>query len=97
MMDQYDQNQVAEQPRKQADQGVFSLTKGLALSAVITSYILGPLLLLGGVGWLIDRYFVSGHWGLFLGLALAFVFSNWLVFKRSAKIAGQFTDKEEKK
>lgn len=95
MKDEKGMKQDEQNQTKQPVKGMFSLTKGLALSAVISGYILGPLFFFGGIGLLLDHFFFSSHWGLFIGLAIAFLFSNVLVVKKSARIAERFTEKQE--
>jgi len=83
-------------PKKDANRGIFSLGKGMALSATITGYILGPLLILGGIGLWLDRIFGTKPWIMLAALAVAFFSTNVLIYKRSNKIAEKFieTDKE---
>ncbi len=74
----------------------FNLGKGLLLSATITGYLLAPLVVIGGIGLLLDRRFSQGnHWILFVSLAISFIVGNILVVKKSEKIAGDFIKQEK--
>ena len=44
--------------------------------------ILGPLLLLGGIGFALDKYFNTYPRMLLIGLAIAFIFTNVLLFRK---------------
>ena len=44
--------------------------------------ILGPLLLLGGIGFVLDKYFGTYPRMLLIGIAIAFVFTNILLFRK---------------
>ncbi len=79
-------------PKKYADMGIFSLGKGMALSATITGYILGPLLILGGIGLWLDKIFGTKPWIMLASLVIAFFSTNILIYKRSSKIAEKFID-----
>lgn len=48
--------------------------------------ILGPLLILGGLGYFLDRKFSSGPLYLIIGVFLAFVTTNILLFKKLGQI-----------
>jgi len=63
------------------------LIKGFALSALISGYILGPLLVLGGAGYFIYKYFKTPKIVLFISIILAFGISNILIFTRAKKDA----------
>jgi hypothetical protein len=58
--------------------------RGLAMLGIITGYIMGPLLLLGGIGWwLSERY--DNLLFVFIGLGIALVTTNVLIFKNTKK------------
>lgn len=89
----YDQEgKKPQQVSKNAADGVFSLGKGLLLSATITGYILGPLVLFGLLGFFLDRHFETKPWILLASLAIAFVSTNILIYKRSSQIAKKFVE-----
>jgi len=48
--------------------------------------ILGPLLVFGGLGLLLDRFFSTHPWSLLIGVLVAFIFTNILLFKKIRKI-----------
>ena len=65
--------------------------KGLKEMSVAVFYyasgaIFGPLLLLGGLGYVLDRQFVTSPVFLVGGVFLAFVTTNILLFKKLGKI-----------
>lgn len=80
---------------EKSQNGFFSLGKGLMLSATITGYIIGPLLVLGGIGFWLDRYFGTKPWVLLASLAIAFFSTNFLIYKRSNEIAKKFIDEKD--
>ncbi|MFA7088244.1 MAG: hypothetical protein WC146_02800 [Patescibacteria group bacterium] len=59
--------------------------------AVATFYyasgaIFGPLLFLGGLGYFLDQHFLTGPLFLIIGVFLAFVTTNILLFKKLGRI-----------
>ena len=73
----------------------FNIGKGLLLSATITGYLLAPLIVIGGIGLLLDRRFSNeNHWILFVSLAISFIAGNVLIVKKSQKIAEDFMKDE---
>ena len=48
--------------------------------------ILGPILIFAGGGYFLDKFFGREHLFLFIGLALAFVTTNILLYRQSMKI-----------
>lgn len=48
--------------------------------------ILGPLLIIGGLGMLLDKLLSTGPWLLLLSILIAFVVTNILLFKKIRKI-----------
>lgn len=53
--------------------------------------ILGPLLILGGGGYVLDRIFHSGRLFFICGIASAFIVTNVLLYKRAAKITQEIS------
>ncbi|MFA4999901.1 MAG: AtpZ/AtpI family protein [Patescibacteria group bacterium] len=65
--------------------------RSIKTMAIATFYhtsgaILGPLLILGGLGYFLDRKFSSGPLYLIIGVFLAFVTTNILLFKKLGQI-----------
>lgn len=56
-----------------------------AMTLYITYSVLGPLLIIGGLGYLIDKLFNS-RFALFFSIFVAFIVSNFLMFKKLQKI-----------
>ena len=56
------------------------------------SSILGPLLIIGGIGLLLDRIFDTHPWLLLGGVLVAFVITNILLFKKIKKINRMMDD-----
>lgn len=48
--------------------------------------ILGPLLVIGGVGFILDRIFNTRPWILLISVLVAFIVTNVLLFKKIKKI-----------
>lgn len=48
--------------------------------------IFGPLLVLGGGGYFLGKYFQNGRLFLFIGIGLAFITTNILLYRRVAQI-----------
>jgi len=56
-----------------------------AMTLYITYSVLGPLLLIGGIGYLVDKIFNS-RFALFFSIFVAFIVSNVLMFRKLQKI-----------
>ena len=69
------------------------LLKGMALSAMISGYILGPLLIFGGLGWWIYTHFDTSKIVLYAFIIIGFIVSNTLILTRSHKDAQMFVEK----
>lgn len=68
----------------------FNVWAGVALVAHITGYILGPLVVLGGIGLWLDKTF-NGHRIIFISsVLLAFVVANYLVYKKAIEITKRY-------
>ncbi|MFA5247786.1 MAG: AtpZ/AtpI family protein [Patescibacteria group bacterium] len=48
--------------------------------------IFGPLLVLAGGGYFLDKYFQTGRLFLFIGIGLAFIVTNVLLYRRAFSI-----------
>lgn len=48
--------------------------------------ILGPLFVIGGLGWILDRIFDTRPWILLGSILVAFIVTNVLLFKKLKKI-----------
>ena len=66
----------------------FKSVKELSLSVFyyISGSIIGPLLLFCGLGYLLDSYFGTSPTFIIVGVFVAFVTTNILLFKKVAKI-----------
>lgn len=85
-----------EQPRPGKTLG--SLAKGFAISAHIAGYIIGPLVVLAGIGYLLDKAFSTSPIILIVSILLAFVVTNILIVKKSSRLVDRhMPDKSEKK
>lgn len=59
--------------------------KGIAVASAITGYILGPLIIFGGIGWwLADKF--SNRLFLFGGVVVAFLITNILILRNTTKM-----------
>lgn len=75
---------------QQEQKPVFNVWQGLSLVAHITGYILGPLVLIGGLGFWVDRA-IGGRNLLFIAFCLiAFAVSNYLVYKKATDISKRY-------
>jgi hypothetical protein len=70
--------------KKMTDKG-FNKEIARAMTLYITYSVLGPLLIIGGLGYLIDKLFNS-RFALFFSIFVAFIVSNFLMFKKLQKI-----------
>jgi hypothetical protein len=70
-----------------------NIAKGLMLTAVISGYILGPLLVLGGGGWWLYKTYDTSKIIPAVLLILAFIVSNGLIITRAKKMAISFAEK----
>lgn len=66
----------------------FKSVRGLVLAVFYytSGAIFGPLLVLGGLGYLIDSYFSTNPIGLVIGIFIAFLCTNFLLYKKVTKI-----------
>jgi F0F1-type ATP synthase assembly protein I len=55
------------------------LKQALLFSA---SSIVGPVVFFGGIGWLLDHFFHTGRIFLFLSVAVAFIATHVLMFRK---------------
>jgi F0F1-type ATP synthase assembly protein I len=60
----------------------------IALASAMYSLgsILGPLLVFGGTGLILDRIFKTHPWSLLISVLVAFIVTNILLFKKIRKI-----------
>lgn len=56
----------------------------LAIAAYSSASILGPMLFFGILGFFLDKYFNSNPKFLLIGIGVAFIFSNILLFKKKS-------------
>jgi F0F1-type ATP synthase assembly protein I len=66
----------------------FKNTKELAwgMATYTSGSIFGPLVLFGGLGYFIDKYFSTKPVFILVGVLIAFIFSNILIFKKLIKL-----------
>jgi len=62
-----------------------------------SSSIFGPLLVFGGLGYLIDNFFDTNPTFLIVGVFVAFVTTNILLYKKVVKINKLIDEKGKKK
>lgn len=60
----------------------------IASSLYSIGSILGPLLIFGGFGFILDRIFDTKPWALLISVFVAFIVTNVLLFKKIKKING---------
>ncbi|MFA4834314.1 MAG: AtpZ/AtpI family protein [Patescibacteria group bacterium] len=53
-----------------------------ALAFYSSTSIFGPILIIGGAGWWLDRVFNTRPWLLIVGVFIAFIVTNILLFKK---------------
>jgi len=58
----------------------------IASSMYSITSILGPLLVFGGIGLILDRFFDTKPWALLISILVAFIVTNVLLFKKIKKI-----------
>lgn len=71
----------------------------LAVFYYVSGSILGPLLLFGGLGYILDSFLHTSPTGLIVGVFVAFIVTNVLLFKKVQRINGlvnNYDKKEEK-
>jgi len=78
---------------KQPPMKLSYLLKGFALSAMISGYIIGPLLILGGGAWWLYKNDYVSKIVVVIAILIAFILSNVLIVKRSKKMIERFNKK----
>jgi F0F1-type ATP synthase assembly protein I len=68
-----------------------------AMSVYTGASIFGPLILIGGGGYLLDRYFDTKPLLTIIGVFIAFVLSNVLLFKKSMALTRHISETYRKK
>jgi F0F1-type ATP synthase assembly protein I len=66
------------------------IMKGAAMYT--SASILGPLLLFGGVGMLLDYHFQKSPLFLLIGVGIAFIFTNIFLFRRAKEMTAQMNE-----
>ena len=87
---QYDTIDTQEKTPRKQEPRFFSLSKGLALSAHITGYILGPLIIMGLIGYYVGNMINRPKATLVVALLISFFASNFLIYKRAEQIAKKY-------
>ena len=74
-------------------------TKNLAISMAIYSSasIFGPLVFIGGLGYFMDRYFNTKPIAMIVGVFIAFIVTNTLLYKKSMALSSYISSKYNKK
>ncbi|MDD5290905.1 MAG: AtpZ/AtpI family protein [Patescibacteria group bacterium] len=54
----------------------------LALAIYSSTSIFGPLIIIGGIGWYLDKVFNTRPWLLVISIFIAFIVTNILLFKK---------------
>lgn len=68
---------------------------GMAMAAYSSASIFGPLFIFGGLGWYLDKRFGSNPWLMLVGVFIAFIVTNILLFKKVVALT-KFINKEKK-
>lgn len=79
---------------KKSQTSVKDLIWGMA--AYTSSSILGPLLAFGGLGFLLDKWTKKGPLFLLLGVLVAFITTNFLIYKKVRKMTEEFEEYDRK-
>lgn len=69
----------------------------LGMMAYTSGSIIGPLLLFAVPGYLIDSHFGTKPFALLVSIFLAFVTTNFLIFKKIKKLVKKFDEFDKKK
>jgi len=82
---------------KKSKTSVKSLIWGMA--TYTSSSILGPLLIFGGLGFLLDQLTKKNPLFLIIGVFIAFISTNFLIYRKVKKLSEDFEryDEEHKK
>ncbi|MFC1637975.1 AtpZ/AtpI family protein [Patescibacteria group bacterium] len=70
------------------------LVKGVAIYT--SASIIGPLLVLGGIGLMLDQRFGTGPMWLLIFVGIAFIVTNIMLFKQVQKMTGMIDELGEK-
>jgi hypothetical protein len=79
--------EAQEQPKNESQNPVEQISsgmKGLAVASMVSGYILGPLVLLGGIGWWLTSHYENRLF-VIVGVASAFVISNVLIIRSTTR------------
>ncbi len=69
----------------------------IASSMYSIGSIIGPLLIFGGIGFVIDKFFDSSPWFLLASIFVAFITTNILLFKKVKKLNEMMLSQSPKK
>lgn len=72
--------------------GTSSMVQALSMVSITTGYILGPMAVLGGIGWWIGKQ-IDSLLPIMIGLILALVLSNILIFKHTPVVLARLQKK----
>ena len=68
------------------------LIKGFQLSAIVSGYIIVPLLVIGGGTWWLYKNDYVSKIVVIIAVLISFVFSNWLIISQSKKMLKKFNN-----
>ncbi|MFC1644735.1 AtpZ/AtpI family protein [Patescibacteria group bacterium] len=66
------------------------IIKGVAMYT--SASILGPILVFGSIGWMLDRRFETKPLWLLIFIGIAFIVTNVMLFKQVRKMTGMIDD-----
>lgn len=69
-----------------------ALRLAMSIGQDILGYIVGPIVIFGGLGHLADGYFETGNLLLLLGILVAFVATNLLLFKKVREVLSEMRE-----
>jgi F0F1-type ATP synthase assembly protein I len=69
---------------------ITEIARGLRVAGLISGYIIGPMILLGAIGYAIDHYFGTGKIALVIALFISFISTNVLIIKNAGNLFEQF-------
>lgn len=86
-----------KQDRRPSSRQVFSYAKGMAIASHIFGYIIGPLIILGGIGYLLDKWLKTYPFITIGALIVAMIMSNVFIIKRTTSLFSNYLPKPPEK
>ncbi len=76
----------------------FLISKDIFRQALLfnATSIVGPIIFFGGIGWLLDSFFHTGRIFLFLSIAVAFIATHILMFRKLQMYSKEINKASEK-